>query len=116
MRIKSIKRRRYSGIVYTMGVMDDESYCVEGIKVKNCRGEWIAIRTQDFTKVIKDPAKGIKTTPEELLKKGTLDIPASVKKNFDTVGGVPTMNKFQQLKAPINRGNKQATKVWADRD
>jgi hypothetical protein len=29
--------------VYNFGVLDDESYVVEGVKVKNCRGIWVEI-------------------------------------------------------------------------
>ena len=37
MKIKSIKKIPYSGIVYNLGVDEDESYIANGIIVHNCR-------------------------------------------------------------------------------
>lgn len=115
MKIKSIKSRKYRGVIYNLGVIDDESYTVEGIKVKNCRGEWVALSAALFKTKYKDPAKGIITTPEEQLRKGVIGIPASVDKSFDKVGGVPTMNKFKNLKSPVNPSNEDVQKVWNER-
>jgi len=81
----------------------------------NCRGEWIALTTELFRKEFIDPAKGKKVTPEELLKKGVIGVPKSVDKAFAKVGGVPVMNKFKNLKTPINSSNDAVQKVWRDK-
>ena len=56
-----------------------------------CRGEWVAI------------------TLEEKIE-GKVGIPKTALKGFDTIGGVPTINRFKQLKRPFNAGNKKAQK------
>ena len=85
MKIKTIQRKAYHGNVHNIGVIDDESYVIEGQKVKNCRGIWVAILKTDA----------------ELPKVKTL--PKSIKNRFETVEGVPEINNFEPLKQPIIR-------------
>ena len=53
----------------------------------HCRGSWVALKLEDG-KV-----------------EGIYGIPKTVKKQFETIGGVPTTNNFKQLKKPINKAN-----------
>lgn len=90
-KIKSITKKPYHGIVYNFGVAEDESYTVEGVKVANCRGVWIPILQID---------------PDQPKVTG---IPQSLTKRFNTVDGKPTINDFKQVKKPINlKKNKAA--------
>ena len=47
MKIKAIKSIPFLGIVYNIGVLCDESYVVEGVKTKNCRGMWVEIMKEE---------------------------------------------------------------------
>lgn len=87
MKIARIQKKEYHGTVYNFGVVGDESYTVEGVKVSNCRGTWVPIYAEEEQPDI-------------------TGIPKSIVDSFDTVDGRPRVNAFQQLKKPINAGNK----------
>lgn len=55
----------------------------------NCRGIWVPVLTS-----------------EELPNK--VGMPKTIVDSFETVGGVPSINAFKQLKKPINAGNIEA--------
>lgn len=78
-KIKSVKRKSYNGLVYNIGVEGDESYTANGYKVNNCRGFWIAI----FDK-------------EDI--EGSVGLPKFITDKFETVGGAPITNAFTQIK------------------
>lgn len=80
-------------------VKADDPMAKLGAVHNNCRGEWIALRTSDFEK------------QKDVIAKGVLGIPKSVMNNFETVGGVPVINSFTQLKKPVNRSNEGVQKV-----
>jgi hypothetical protein len=82
-KIKSITKQHFHGTVHNIGVKNDESYCVENIKVKNCRGVWVPIFKSE-----EQP----KANP----------IPKSIIDSFDKIGDKPQINGFKQLKKPIN--------------
>ena len=50
MKIKTITKYNIKCTVHNIGVLDDESYIVEGIKVKNCRGIWVEILIDEENK------------------------------------------------------------------
>lgn len=47
MKIKNIIRHKFSGVVHNISVEDDESFTANGVKVKNCRGIWVSILTDE---------------------------------------------------------------------
>jgi len=59
----------------------------------SCRGSWIALKLDEFE------------TQKEIIAKGVLGIPKTLKDQFETIGGVPVINNVKQLKKPINRSN-----------
>ena len=77
----------------------------------NCRGQWVAIRVGDIEKTFVDPVKKTETTYADLVKNGVLGIPKSVVDQFMTIGGVPRINAFTQLKKPINSANDGVQKI-----
>lgn len=52
----------------------------------NCRGFWTPVlATEKITQ--------------------SIGVPKTIRESFDTIGGVPTVNNFKQLKKPINKAN-----------
>lgn len=47
MKITNLTRTTYNGVIHDIGVVGDESYSVHGVKVKNCRGIWVEILTDE---------------------------------------------------------------------
>jgi len=90
MKIKSIQSIPYQGTVYNFGVCDDESYTIERIKVKNCRGINVAV------------LKGETPLPT------ITGIPQSLRSKVETVEGVPRINTVTQPKEPIIRKDSRA--------
>jgi len=83
----------------------DEPFAKLDLVHTNCRGGWVPLTTKEFATPIDDPFKKKQIIPSEEVKKGTLKIPKTIQDQFDTVGGVPVVNSFKQLKKVINRGN-----------
>lgn len=69
-------------------IKTDDPFAESGLIHSNCRGIWVPVFADE------EPT-------------GAFGIPKTVRDNFDTVGGFPTVNKFKQLKKPINRSNEQ---------
>lgn len=67
-------------------VMADDPMAKMDIVHSGCRGIWIPIMVDEKIE-------------------GSIGIPKTVSDSFDTVGGVPTVNNFKQLKKPINKAN-----------
>lgn len=80
-------------------VKADDPMAKLGAVHSNCRGEWVALRTSEFNKQAADIANGV------------IGIPKSVIDRFDTVGGVPVINSFTQLKKVNNRSNEAVQEV-----
>ncbi len=91
MQIKTIKRASFKGPIFNIGVKNDESYTVHGIKVKNCRGIWVEILNDEEDK----PA--------------ITGIPNSIR---DKVGD--SVNEITQPKSPIVKKNSAARKKIDD--
>lgn len=88
MKIKAIKKYNKKCVVHNIGVVDDESYVVEKVKVKNCRGIWVEI--------LKD---------EEELPKIT-GAPKVITDRFDKA-----VNELIQPKKPIVKKSSAAAKM-----
>lgn len=58
----------------------------------NCRGIWVPILNADKAE-------------------GVWGIPKTVQNQFDTVGGVPAMNSFKQMKSVVNKANPAVQKI-----
>ncbi|MEE8151265.1 MAG: hypothetical protein V3T43_06075, partial [Nitrosomonadaceae bacterium] len=80
-------------------VKADDPIAQLGAVHSNCRGQWIALRVSEFDK------------QKEAIAKGVIGIPNSVTNSFNTVGGVPVINSFTQLKKPVNQSNKDVQAV-----
>ena len=88
MKIKSIRKVPYSGIVYNLGVDEDESYVANGIVVHNCRCRVIAITAPEVEREIK-AGRGIevssKKLPSDLIDKGFMKYQEDGEKRIEIV-------------------------------
>lgn len=80
----------------------------------NCRGVWIPIMANQVNEtIVHQTPKGDRKeiVIQDALSKGVLNVPKSIFNNFKTVGGVPVINSFTQLKKPINNSNADVKKI-----
>ena len=86
MKIESIKRVKYKGLVYNLEVEEDESYVANSIVVHNCRV--IAITAPEVDREIK-AGRGIevssKKLPSDLIDKGFMKYQEDGEKRIEIV-------------------------------
>lgn len=63
----------------------------------SCRGNWTPLKLEEFP------------TQKDLIAQGVYGIPKTITDQFETIGGVPIVNSFKQLKSPLNRSNEDVT-------
>lgn len=85
-------------------VKADDPMAKLGAVHNNCRGQWVALKTKDFEDQKQEIANGV------------VGIPKTVIDKFDTVGGVPVINSFTQLKKVNNKSNQEVQDVLKSRE
>lgn len=75
-------------------VVIDDPFAKMDLVHSNCRGSWVPLLLSEYA------------TQKELIAQGVVGIPKTVKDQFDSIGGVPVLNSFKQLKKPVNKSNK----------